>query len=86
MNMYHYRPKYLGFQVYSAMQVGDIICLHTSIGLLTQSIQSTELEQMEFRILHHIFCDEYKIKENACPFDKYAEMCYEKYLMYSHTP
>lgn len=39
------------------------------------------LEQMEFRILHHIFCEEYKIKENACPFDKYSEMCYEKYLI-----
>ena len=38
-------------------------------------------EEVEFRILHRIFCDAYSIKNDAINFDQYVILNHEKYLL-----
>lgn len=38
-------------------------------------------EEVEFRILHRIFCDAYSIKDDAIDFDQYMILNHEKYLL-----
>ena len=37
--------------------------------------------ELEFRVLHEIFCDQYKILRGSFAFDLYVERVYEKFLL-----
>jgi hypothetical protein len=37
--------------------------------------------EMEFRIFHDIFCDNYGIGRNAFAFDEYVQLVYEKFVL-----
>ena len=38
--------------------------------------------EMEFRILHEIFCDQYKIIRGSFEFDQYVQIVFEKLLLF----
>lgn len=38
-------------------------------------------EEIEFRIMHNVFCEAYLIQRKAIAFDEYAHRSYNKYLL-----
>jgi hypothetical protein len=42
---------------------------------------STIHEEIEFRVFHSIFCDEYQVKKSGFSFDEYVQRIFEKLLM-----
>lgn len=66
--------------------VADIQLLHhLTPTSLRNSLRKLTLEQsaqeVEFRILHNVFCETYTLQRNAIDFDEYCSRCYEKYLL-----
>ncbi len=42
---------------------------------------NNSVAEMEFRILHSVFCDMFKIQRTAFAFDEYVEIVFEKFVL-----
>jgi len=42
---------------------------------------SSVTSQVEFKIMHHLFCDQHKMELASFPFDEYMELHFEKFIL-----
>ena len=45
------------------------------------TVVNPTLHRIEFKILHHIFCEMFKLKKSSFAYDEYVELVFEKFIL-----